>query len=351
MEAGGAYTRSSRLQVAGLLPGAALFADAAAHVELPPSPQQVMIADYGAASGHNSLRPMSAAIAAIRRHVEHERPICVVHTDIPENDFTALFATLSVDPESYLGHDPAVFAMAVGRSFYQQVLPSRSVTLGWSSWAVQWLSRAPAAIGDHVQIAYSRDEAARSAYARQAAEDWISFLTSRSREMRPGSRLVVVTMALDDEGEFGYRPLLDAIMAELAEMTRDGLIAEHEVSRMAIPMIARTPTDLTAPFVPKGRFEGLTIDHLEVFNADDEFWHRYESNRDAALFGARWAAFARASVFPTLAAALDGGRDDPRAASFFERLETGVAAQLAAAPQQLQIPLANVVLVKQSWPR
>lgn len=351
MAAGGAYNRVSRVQAAGLAPGTALFEQAAAHVELPPSPQPILIADYGAAGGHNSLRPAGAAISALRKRVEPERPICVLHTDVAENDFTALFETLSADPGSYLSHDPAVFTMAVGRSFYQQILPSASVTLGWSSWAVHWLSRAPVPIVDHVQIAYSQDEAARSAYARQAAEDWYTFLASRSREMRPGAQLAVVTMAVDDTGDFGYRPLLDAIVAELVELSRGGLLGEDEVRRMAIPTVGRSHTELTAPFVPKGRFEGLTIEHLDVFNAEDEFWTSYESGRDAALFGARWTGFARAWVFPTLAACLDGGRSDSRAAQFFDRLEAGVAARLAAAPQRLKIPLANIVLVKQSWPR
>jgi salicylate 1-O-methyltransferase len=348
---GPGHTRSSPVPAAGLLPGTALFENAAADVELPPSPQAVWLADYGAAAGHNSLRPTRAAIDMLRKRLEHERPICVVHTDIAENDFTALFQNLSRSPDTYLGHDAAVFAMTVGRSFYQQILPSSSVTLGWSAWATQWLSRAPAPIGDHVQIAHSADRAARSAYARQGAEDWIAFLSARSREMRPGARLVVVTMALDEEGNFGYQPLLDAIMAELTQLTKDGLLHGHEVTRMVIPSVGRSRADLTAPFMPKGRFEGLTIEHLEVFNAEDEFWARYESNRDAALFGARWAAFARASVFGTLAAALDGGHADPRSGQFFDRLDAGVAARLAAAPQRLQLPLANVVLVKQSWPR
>ena len=70
------------------------------------------------------------------------------------------------------------------------------------------------------------------------------------------------------------------------------------------------------------------------------------STRMQTAFGAQWAGFARASVFPTLASALDGGRDDPRSAEFFDRLEAGVAERLAAAPEQMQIPLAQLVLVK-----
>ncbi|HKH52510.1 MAG TPA: SAM-dependent methyltransferase, partial [Mycobacterium sp.] len=79
---------------------------------------------------------------------------------------------------------------------------------------------------------------------------------------------------------------------------------------------------------------------------EDRFWTQYQVDDDAKAFGAQWAAFARASVFPTMAAALDGGRADPRAAEFVARLEAGLASRLAAAPEQMQIPLAQLVLWK-----
>jgi hypothetical protein len=69
---------------------------------------------------------------------------------------------------------------------------------------------------------------------------------------------------------------------------------------------------------------------------------------DAAAFGARWAAFSRASVFPTLAAGLAGGVGDPRAAEFTRRREADMAARLAAAPQRVLIPLARLLLAKEA---
>ena len=109
------YTQSSRLQAAGLLPAVTLFEQAAAEVPLPAPPQPVVIADYGAATGHNSLKPMSAAIDVLRRRTRHDHAILVAHSDVPDNDFTALFRTLNDDPrqlpapgsgEFRLGHRP-----------------------------------------------------------------------------------------------------------------------------------------------------------------------------------------------------------------------------------------------------
>ena len=340
------YTQSSRLQAAGLAPAIALFARAADQVPLPEPPQPIVIADYGAANGHNSLKPMSAAIEVLRRRTSPDHAILLAHSDVPDNNFTALFRTLSDDPDSYLHKDSACFASAIGRSFYGQILPSKTVHLGWTSWAIQWLSQAPAPLPDHVQVAYSKDEQARAAYAHQAATDWQSFLAFRGRELCPDGRLVVLTMALDEDGEFGYRAMNDALYAGLNDQVSGGLIHRDELRRMAIPLVARTEQDFRAPFSPKNRFEGLTIEHLEVFNADDRFWARFQSDGDAEVFGAQWAAFARAALFPTLVAALDGGVADLRAIEFVEQLEAAMTQRLASAPEPMRIPLASIVLAK-----
>ena len=342
----GSYTAAARLQAAGLQSAIAVFEQAATEVPIPSAPQPIVIADYGASTGHNSLLPVNAAIAVLRKRTRPEHSVLVVHTDKPDNDFTALFRTLEEDPDTYLRKDRATFASAVGRSFYSQILPSSSVNLGWSSWAIQWLSRVPAVVGDHLQVAYCSDESVRVAYAKQAAHDWHEFIAFRGRELCPGGRLVVTTMAIGEDGEFGYRPLLSAMMDGLDELVTDGLLTDDEVTRMCVPTVGRRAADFAAPFAPSGRFERLEIERLEIFDAEDRFWARYRIDSDAAAFGARWAAFARASVFPTLSNALAGGNADPRATEIFDRLEAVVAQRLTAAPEQMQIPLAHVVLFK-----
>jgi salicylate 1-O-methyltransferase len=340
------FTPSSRLQAAGLARAIALLAGAAEKVPLAPPPQPIVIADYGAANGHNSLKPMSEAIEVLRRRTRHDHAILVAHTDIQDNDFTALFRTLNEDPDSYLHKDTASFTSAIGRSFYGQIAPSNTVNLGWSSWATQWLSRIPCEFDDHVHVAYSHDEAARAAHADQAALDWHNFVAFRGRELAPQGRLVVLMLAADDEDGIGFEALLDAILAALRDQARDGLLGRDELRRMAIPTHARKEKDLRAPFAPKGRFEGLMIDHLEMFDAEDRFWARFLVDDDAHAFGAQWAAFARSALFRALVYALDGGIDDPRAAVFVEQLEAAVAERLSGSPERMRIPLAIVELVK-----
>jgi len=239
MEGHGGYNRRSQVQAGGLSPALPLFEQAARTVPLPTQSQSITIADYGSSQGQNSLIPLSLAIARLRERAGHDQAISIVHTDLPENDFSALFHTLNADPNSYLRCDRAAFAMAVGRSFYEQILPSNTVTLGWSSWAVQWLSRAPTPIPDHVQVACSQDPGTRIAFARQSAQDWENFLLARGRELISGGRLVVLTMALKGNGDFGYKRLLEAMYGTLVEMADRGVIQQEELRSRQWPAAAK----------------------------------------------------------------------------------------------------------------
>jgi hypothetical protein len=347
MEGQGVYNRSSRVQAGGLAPALPMLERAAWEAAMPAESHPLVIADYGSSEGKNSLAPLAAAIRIVRQRVGQERAISVVHTDLPENDFTVLFQTLLNNPESYLKNDAAVWASAIGRSFYGQILPPGSVTLGWSSWAVQWLSRTPAIIPDHVHASFTKDAAVRAAFSKQSAEDWQNFLVARGRELRPGGRLAVLAMAVDDHGDFGYGPLSEAMYATLLEMVDSGFISSQELRHMCIPTVGRSRADFLAPFASDGVFSGLRVEESEVFYAKDHIWSDYEQHRSAPEFGERWAAFSRASAFPTFARCLDGGAICARAAQFIERMETGMAKRLALKPEPMLIPLGKILLAKE----
>ena len=107
---------------------------------------------------------------------------------------------------------------------------------------------------------------------------------------------------------FGYRPVLDALYAALRDRVGEGFMSEAELHGMAIPTVGRSLPDIEAPFAA-GSFAGLTIEDARLFLAPDPIWEDYARNGDARAYGARWAAFSRSSVLPTLALALsDHGR-------------------------------------------
>lgn len=350
MEGRGVYNRSSQVQATGVPSAAALLTASAAMIPLPAAPAPIVLADYGCAQGRNSLGPVGEAIAALHTRVDKTRSISVFHTDLPENDFSTLFETLRNDPASYRRTDPATFPAAIGRSFYEQLLPSGSVHLGWSAWSLQWLSRAPCAIPDQVQVGWSSDASVRAAFAAQAEGDWRTFLDARARELAPGGRMVILAMAADAQGGFGYRSLIHALYAALCAMATDGFISAEELHRMVIPTVGRTREEFMVPFMDKTGADkmgapALSIVALDMFVEPDGIWEDFARDGDAARFGRRWAAFSRASVFPSLAAGLDHD-DGKRGPAFIARLEADLAAALAAAPEAMPIPLARMIVAR-----
>ena len=93
------------------------------------------------AGGRNELQPMTVAIETLR-DAGVIAPITVVHTDIPTNDFSALFEAVEHDPNTYVRLDD-VYTLAAGRSFYGRIFPPESLTLAWSAIAVHWISAYP----------------------------------------------------------------------------------------------------------------------------------------------------------------------------------------------------------------
>jgi S-adenosylmethionine-dependent carboxyl methyltransferase len=204
MEGGGSYNLHARIPASGGNFALPLLEEAARKVALEASDRPIVIADYGSSQGKNSLAPIRAAIRILRERVGRDRAISVVHVDQAANDFNILFNVVHDDPERYCADDPHVFSSAIGRSFYESVLPREHVDLGWCSYAAIWLSRIPALIPGHFASRASSGEV-RAAFERQAAEDWRAFLSLRANELRPSGRLVIVLPGLNDQGIGGSR--------------------------------------------------------------------------------------------------------------------------------------------------
>jgi hypothetical protein len=329
MEGGGSYNLHAKVQAGGANLALPLLEEAVEHISLEAGNQPVVVADYGSSQGKNSLAPMRAAIRGLRKRVGLERPIFVVHVDQADNDFNTLFGVLHADPECYAVDDANVFPSAIGRSFYESVLPKNYVHLGWSSYAAVWLSRIPMTIPGHF-ISVAATGEVQSAFDRQSTDDWRSFLALRAQELRPGGRLVVVLPGLGDEGESGFEPLFSHANQVLAEMVSEGAITAEERTRMVVGAYPRRRSQILKPFQENGQYHGLTVERFELFLLRDAAWDDYERDGNQKKLIQRHVGFFRSIFVPSLSTALGGGGAKQRFADeFSERLAKKLSERLA----------------------
>jgi hypothetical protein len=340
MEGSGFYTQHSEAQRAYGGLGLAWLQEAAADVEPPSEPAAFVIADFGAASGGSSLEPIRAVLGARRG----SGPALVVHTDIPSNDFSALFELVESAPNTYLGA-PGVFTLAAGQSFYHRLLPDDFLSLGWSSIAVHWLSEVPAPIADHIYCSFAQGDT-RDALCRQSAHDWRTFLDHRAHELRRSGRLVILGGAALDDGSSGAEGLMDTANESLRALAEVGAIRQTEYDAMMIPTWNRTAAEFAEPFA-SGDFDGrLELRRQTLASLPDRYFETYCETGDLDRYVAAVADFFRAAFEQSLWASLGADRgDDERegiAAAFRAELRRRIAERPERAECRWHVALLDI---------
>jgi hypothetical protein len=340
MQGGGFYNRHGWSQAAGATAALPALARAAAVV---PIGAPLIVADYGSSQGRNSLRPMQVAIEGLRAR-SPEVPITVIHVDQPGNDFSSLFALLNDSADSYLRTHPDTYAAAVGRSFFGPVLPPDSVSLGWSSFAVMWLTRTPPEALGHVSAALVPAEV-RLRLRAQGDADWRRFLTARAGELRRDGRLVVLVAGPAESGSGSTRPLMATLAAALRQLVADGRLSEAACGRAFIPTLPRLGTDLRAPFAD-GPFAGLALEEHEDWpDFPDAAWERYRGDGDMAGLTDAYLGFFQATFLPSLLHSLEPFDTAEARRAITDRLEAAIRAAIESDPQPFaQIPLHTVTV-------
>ncbi|ASY46005.1 MAG: hypothetical protein EPO45_13560 [Sphingobium sp.] len=323
MAGDGLYNRHSGLQQANLQSALPLL-EAAARAIGVGSVGPVSIVDYGASQGRNSMAPMATAIDLVRAH-DAQRPVQVVHTDLPSNDFTSLFGLLDRDPASYLNGRQGVFPSAIGRSYFDAILPPGSVDLGWSSNALHWMSCNPVDVADHGWAIFSRSAQARAAVEAVLAKDWLAFLKARAVELRPGGRLICQFMGRGPDSH-GFEWMAGNFWQSIVDMEGEGLLSADETLRMTAPSAGRSLDQIRAPF-DAGLVPELELEHLAAIPSPDPYWDAYQRSGDAAELGRLWAAMMGAANGPNFLTRVDASRDrDALLASLVQRVATRVEA-------------------------
>ncbi len=346
MEGKGAYNRHARIPAGGAILALPLLEKAVQEIHVDNSNRPIVFADYGSSQGKNSLAPMHIAIKVLRERLGPDRSVLVFHIDQPTNDFNTLFEVLDADPDRYALDEPNVFPCAIGRSFYENVLPPGSVDLAWCSFAAVWLSRIPSLIPGHF-ISHPSTGAARAAFESQAAQDWRAFLSLRSRELHLGGRLVVVLPALNDEGESGLARLFDQANETLGDMVDAGEIRADEREQMVLGTYPRRRCELLAPFQPTGQFEELIVEHCELYSLPDPAWADYERDRNAEALADKHALFFRSVFVPSLALSLGNAHDPEQRRAFADRIVNRLKRPMSNQPVPLDSFVQIIVLANQ----
>jgi hypothetical protein len=218
---------------------------ALSEIDLASAGSPFQLADFGAADGGTSIDLVRKVVAEVKRRAP-AREVCVTYTDLPRNDYSALFTMLAgqrPDVKSYLQEHDGVFAYAAGTSFYQPIFATRQLDFGFSATAMHWLSRLPGPITGHIHAVGARG-GELDAFRAHAMQDWETILLERARELRPGGRLVMSNFCMDDEGRYlgqtGGAPLTD----ESNPVYRAGLrLVSAETRIVPCPYAARFAED------------------------------------------------------------------------------------------------------------
>jgi len=340
MEGGGFYNRHSSMQAAGI--GKLIPAWERLLREVKLDGQPVVIADYGSSQGRNSMAPMRMAIEEVRNRIGENVPIDIVHTDLPSNDFAALFNALESEPDSYMRDSTGVYPSAIGRSYFQPIFRPGGVTIGWNSWTVHWLSGEKIYAPDHFLLNLSKSQVTQDALRRRQGEDWQRFLECRSVELASGGKLLSAFVTEKDD-HIGWEWLCGELWHAALDACAEGILTRDELSRVMLPAATRRAEDINAIFGANGAFAGLTLDSVEVVEVPDPIWAAYQEDGDADKLGKAHANSLRAWSGPSLAACISHRSDG---SAVVDRIYEIAAQRLASAPQPHTPYLAVVSLTK-----
>ncbi len=305
MKGEGFYDANSEYQRRVIEAGAALIREAAATLEIDSSARPLTIVDYGAGTGATSVGAVGTAIGALRER-RPGVPIEVIHNDVPGSDFTQLFANVASDDGYLRTAEGPVYALAAAGSFFEQVVPDDRVDFGMCSNASHWLRRQVSARVPDGMYFCEASGAAREEVAEQAAGDWLSFLSARAAELRPGGRLLVQGIASDDGGtEVSASRLLRVMWRAADELATTGELDRETLEGYVFPVYCRTPTEARLPLEPGGELAEkleLVAEHFD--EVPNPYWESYERFGDRERYASEYVEFVRAFAESTMLANL-----------------------------------------------
>jgi hypothetical protein len=339
MKAAGYYDQHSTAQLASMRLVFDWIEAALNDMPLPPATQPFTVLDLGSSEGRNALTTMNVIVEAVRRR-QGDQLLQTIYSDLPSNNFNRLFQNLhEARREGRLGS--GVFPSAVAGSFYEPVMPPRSVHFVMCFNALLWLDALPpAAVPDFV--AYRRPHPPRpdlhvpperaDAFAVQANRDLVHFLQSRASELVPGGKLLIVSPG-DSEEQRVADGLYDVLNDACLDLVAAGRLDRQCYERFTMPLYFRTIAETLAPLEREGSpvKNAFTVDRAETLEVPTPFLVEFDRSGDAAKLADDYTGFLRAFSEPVAHAALVGEDGDE---TILDELYGRIHARLRAEPQR-----------------
>ena len=309
-----------------------------------PDADTLRFADFGAADGGTSAALWSHLVAGLRASGDN-RPIEILYTDLPSNDFSTLFRTMQGmegnPDDAYQSQHKDVFVHGCGTGFHRQLMANNSLSIGFSATAMHYVSQKPCEIKDHVHmVGASAPE--RAAFAAQAASDWEAILLARAAEMRTGGRFIILNFGIDEQGRYlghtGGQSMFDQFTAHWRAHLEAGTITSEEFERATFVQHYRTVDEFTAPFDDANsavRQAGLKLNNIRTHLTPCPYRKAFLDSH-GAMSSAEFAA----SLIPTMrswsetvfSSALDSDRSHEEKAAIIDAFYGSYEAEVAANP-------------------
>lgn len=223
--------------------------------------KQWIIADFGSSYGQNSIQMMKIILECLhQRNKLHHTPL-IIHLDLPTNNWTKFFQTLTMEKSFH--------SFALGRSFYEQCLPTNSLSIGFSHASLHYLSKRPCQILHHCYIHFAQVRE-REQFRQQAKNDFQIFVEHRARELRSGGVLILSIPSVNEKDEMGFHRYFHLIYQCAQVFFSDDLLEEF-----------------TLPFYLRSSAECLDVDlfkrcalkliHMQFVCLKPWIFHQYQN--------------------------------------------------------------------------
>lgn len=313
--------------------------------------------DMGCADGGTSIDMVGRVLSAVRAHAP-SRPLRMIYTDLPRNDFSQLFQIVhGLTPvETYAPSLDNLYVFASATSFHRQIVPAGTLDIGHSATASHYITEVPRPIENHLHMVGATGET-RRAYQDKGAADWENFLLTRARELRPGGILALFNFGIDEEGRYlghtGGVSMFDTFDALWREMAAEGIITEEEVLATNFPQVYRTVEEFCAPLHdmenPVYR-AGLRAEHVSTGVVQCPFAADYARHGDAAAFAKAYIPTLRSWSEPVFFGGLSADRPTEERAAIVDDFYGRYEAKVAASPDGHAMDYVHCYMIcRKAW--